>query len=223
MFDRTQKKLFLLFYMILFTTYISSKDINLKESAISVAENSKDLVYSLGSLLKSIGHECKKGINICHDAFVSYIAHMKEVVSNIKVDVATSEHNLEIILTGFESSEMQNCSAEIEYDRHQFPTAVTINSDDKKSHINIIHNIDSAFVAVKAVRKYEKKEVIVVNGKESEQIVSYKDEANRVVTLEHQQLDLENLVVEFDTVAKTMKIEIPYKEKQKKAITVKVK
>lgn len=223
MFDHTQKKLFLLFYTILFTTHLFSSEVNLKESAISVAQSSKDLVYSLGSLLKSIGHECKKGIDICHDAFVSYVAHMKEVVSNIKVDVATKDTNLEIMVKGFESEEMQNCAAEIEYDRHQFPIAVTINGDNKKSQINIIHNIDSAFVTVKVVRKYEKKEALVVDGKESEQIVSYKDEANHVATLEHQQLDLENLTVEFDTVTKVMKIEIPYKEKQKKAIAVKIK
>jgi len=222
MFDRTQKKLFLLFYTILFTTHLLSSDVNLKESAISVAESSKDLVYSLGSLFKSIGHECKEGIKKWHDSFVAYVQHMKDFNSSVQAHIESKDNKVEITITGFEAEEMQKVDAEIEYDRHQFPVAVTVSGNDKKSVVHIIHHIDSSFITVKVTRKYEKKEIVKIDGKEIEQVALYKDEANRVASIT-EQLDLENLSVEFDTTTKTMEIEIPYKEKHKKTIEVKIK
>lgn len=194
------------------------------ENLVHVAQNSKDLAYSVGSLLHSVGNEVIYQTQKLGDAISAYVESFQQSDTNNAFQISIKENleNISVVFDGFGHIDTITGGHATLTIQETFPPRVTaIIQINPETTATLYSNGDNLMITLVTVSNK-----IIEEQKEPEAVkaaaVSKKQKMSKTVTTK-QPIDLTRLTIDLDTVTQQMTVTIPYSIQTERLVPVNIK
>jgi len=196
----------------------------IRENFANVAQSSKDLAYSVGSLLHSVGNEFVNQTKKLGGAIADYVESLQQAGADGSMQVQIQEHekDVTVVINGLENIDLATCRDAKSEIWETYPVQVHIRIQINPDTILILSSdgYEDLFINLVATSKQvveENKDATTLKASSSKQ-----QKITKQMTTAHP-IDLKKLTIDLDTTAGQMLITIPYSVQTVRSVPVNIK
>lgn len=196
---------------------------DIRENLASVAQSSKNLASSVGSLLYSVGNEVINQTQKLGNSVSAYVESLKQSGSDgLQISVQENADHVGVVINGLENIDTSSCCQAKLTIQETWPmrvkSIIQVNPDTVITLYSGGYNdlsVDLVTIVKQVVEEQKDSEVIHASSSSQQKIVK------KITTM--YPIDLAKLVINLDTTKQEMTIDIPYMPEEERVVPVTIK